>query len=160
MEDLQGLNPLFPFGMLVQAKVEGLWDERRDAYIADVLADVPAKLRLTASEAVGFLSLQLQVAHKLQGEKLKRYLQTGDSKDLGDGFHIDSFKGYKSCIESLAKLIEVSTPKREGAPSPFQPTPGQGNGSGNQGEPGADGSNRFSPEEADAIRAAIERRRG
>jgi hypothetical protein len=45
----------------------------------------------------------LSVANKQHGEKLKRYLQTGNMDDLGE-FKIDSIFNLKQTIEILQKL--------------------------------------------------------
>lgn len=149
------LNPGFTQGMLLKARVDGRWDERRDAYLGELLGGVPARVKQMAAEALGFMTLQLSVAHKMHGEKMRRYLQTGDPKDLGE-LVPSSFRDYKSVIESITRLLDAGKPKGgEGSVSPVNLTVNAPGGSVNVQEgPGR----RFTAEEADAIRASIERK--
>jgi hypothetical protein len=98
------LNPGLSLGMVCCARVDGRWDERRDQYTAELLSETNGLLRQTAAEALQFLSLVLAVAHREHGEKLKKYLASGNPDDLGD-FRIESFGNYKSVIETVAKLV-------------------------------------------------------
>ncbi len=58
----------------------------------------------------------LAVANVEHGDKLQRYLQTGDARELGD-FKIDSISNLKTTIEILQKLTgqdRQSTVKHQG----------------------------------------------
>jgi hypothetical protein len=151
MEEICSLNPTLPTGAVIKARVDGRWDERREVYLGELLGETSTRLKQTGAEAVQFMSLLLAAAHKEHGEKLKKYLQTGNPDDLG-GLRITSFKGYKDVIDSLAKLIGG----QKGASAVTVNVGADGSGSVSD----SSGSvTRWSPEEADAIRAAIEKKR-
>lgn len=102
-EEIAKLNPGFNLGMIVRARVEHLWDQRRDTHINELYENASTQLRQTAMESVKFLGVVLAAAHKLHGEKMARYIQTGDEKELGS-LNIGSFKQYKEVVETLMKI--------------------------------------------------------
>lgn len=102
-EALVKLNPALNLGCIVHARVEHRWDERRDAYLADIYANANDRLKQIGAESLNFLGLTLAVSHKQFGEKMARYLKTGDPNDLGV-FQITSLHQYKQVIETIARL--------------------------------------------------------
>ncbi len=158
VDDMQALNPGLPRGAILKARVDGRWDERRDVYLGEILADVPGRMKQLAAESLGFMSLMLAVAHKEQGEALKLYLQTGDAKHLGD-FRIKSFGQYKQVIEAISRLLEAGKGKGGENAAPLVNVVAQP-GSNVSLSPGTEGteSKRMTPAQADAIRAALERK--
>lgn len=153
VDDMLALNTALPRGAVLKARVDGRWDERRDAYLGELLGETAPRLRQMAAESLGFMHLLLSVAMKEHGTKLKRYIQTGDPKDLGD-FRITSLGQMKTIFESIARLLDAGKTKGgEGAPL-VQVNAGQG-ASVTVGS--ADGTGRrFTPEEADAIRQHLD----
>jgi len=112
-EEINRLNPNFSLGMIVRAKVEGLWDDRRDKHINELFESVRERVQQVQMESVVFTTDLLAGANKMFGDKLKRYLQTGDERELGD-LRIDSLKQYRDAVDLLLKLtgqdrkVEVS----------------------------------------------------
>lgn len=112
-EEIQKLNPNFSLGMIVRARVEGLWDDRRDAHLQTLFEGVRERVQQVQMESVVFTSDLLASANKMFGDKLKKYLQTGDERELGS-LRIDSLKQYRDAVDLLMKLtgqdkkIEVS----------------------------------------------------
>lgn len=103
-DEIVRLNPNFNLGMVVRARVENLWDEKREAHIAQLLEGVRERVQQAQLEAVNFACDLLSAVHKLQGDKLKKYLQTGNAEELeGLGGNL-SLKTYKDVIELLLKL--------------------------------------------------------
>jgi hypothetical protein len=100
---IQKLNPNFNLGMIVRARVDGLWDERKAAHVTGLLDGVRERVQTIQMESVHFMANLLAAAHKLHGDKLKRYLQTGDESVLGD-ISIKSLDGYRKAAELLLKL--------------------------------------------------------
>jgi hypothetical protein len=54
-------------------------------------------------ESVMFSADLLASANKMFGDKLKKYIQTGDERELGT-LKIDSLKQYRDAVELLLKL--------------------------------------------------------
>ena len=97
------MNPGITLGQIVRARVEGQWDVKRWEHTESLLKDARNRLQQTTLESVDFVASQIAAAHKLYGEKVKRYLQTGNEEDLG-GFSIHGWKNYNEAIELLKKL--------------------------------------------------------
>ncbi len=102
-EEIAKLNPNFSLGMIVRARVEGLWDERRDAHLESLFSGVRERVQQVQMESVVFTSDLLSSANKMFGDKLKKYLQTGDERELG-ALRIDSLKQYRDAVDLLMKL--------------------------------------------------------
>ena len=159
--DIVTANPGLDLGAVVRARVDGDWDARRDRYTGELLTDSAASLRQTAAESLNFLSLILAVAHKEHGEKLRKYLVSGDPADLGD-FKIESFKGYKLIIDTIAQLIganQKSTVTHKMAPGgPVE----AGHGSSPEEGGGILGmaQGALTPKQADAMRLILEQGKG
>jgi hypothetical protein len=159
IQNMQELNPAFPLGALIQARVSGRWDERKEAYLGELLGDVAVRTKQMAAEALGFMALQMTVMHRKHGEAMKRYLQTGDEKDLrGSGLVPDSIRDQKTIIEAISRLLDAGKGKGtsgDGASPLVSVNVAPGSSVSLSAE---DGARRITPEEADAIRAHIESR--
>ena len=106
-DDIQRLNPNVPLGMIVRARVDGLWDQRRDRHVATLFEEVRARVQQVQMESVMFTSDLLAAANKQFGDKLKKYIQTGDPRELGD-LNINSLKQYRDAVDLLLKLTGQS----------------------------------------------------
>jgi hypothetical protein len=101
--EIHRLNPALSLGQIVEARISGNWDARRDEYLDKLLTETATNVQRASLEAATFISDLLTVANKEHGDKLKRYLQTGNPKELGD-FKIDNLTQLKVAIETLQKL--------------------------------------------------------
>jgi len=155
IEQIVELNPGLNKGAVMRARVEGLWDERRETYLAELMSNAQDRVKLVALESVNFMGLLLAVANKQHGEKLRRYLQTGDSAELGN-FDIQSIKQYKEVVEMLTKITGQDK----------KAAPGAGGSVSVSVTPGVDPTSpatvsvRWTPEQADQIRAIMESKDG
>ncbi len=102
-EDIRRLNQTFSLGQIVAARIEGDWDELRRDHLEQLLKSTSLKVQQATLESAEFVCDLLAVANKEHGDKLRRYLQSGDPKELGD-FRISSLAGLKMAIETLQKL--------------------------------------------------------
>jgi hypothetical protein len=101
-DDIAELNKGFPLGAIIKARVEGEWDRRLNEYRDSLFADVHVKLAQVETESIHFLADMLSAVHKQQGQKIQKYIQTGDEGELGD-MKITSIKNYKEVLELLIK---------------------------------------------------------
>lgn len=146
-EELAKLNPGLSLGCILMARIDHRWDERRDAYLAERFSTANDRLKQIGAESLNFLGLTLAVAHKQQGEKMMKYLKTGNPDDLGT-FHITGIMQYKQVIETIARLTgadrKVVVKEANGQPASSQPetiiAPIE--------------HRRLTPEQADALRRA------
>ena len=93
----------FDIGTVLDARLRHDWDGRRDAHLASLYSNVVEKVKKTQAEGAMFLADLLAAAHKLHGGKIRKYLQSGDEKDLGE-FRIGSIEGYKKVAEILLRM--------------------------------------------------------
>jgi hypothetical protein len=146
-EELAKLNPGLSLGCILMARIDHRWDDRRDAYLAERFATANDRLKQIGAESLNFLGLTLAVAHKQQGEKMMKYLKTGDPSDLGV-FNVTSIGQYKQVIETIARLTgadrKVIVKEANGQPASTPPetiiAPVE--------------HRRLTPEQADALRRA------
>lgn len=103
---IQKLNPMFSYGQILHARVRDNWDEQRDLYLKDLFEGTRKRLIQTKAESAEFLSDVLKAVHTLDGDKIKRFLQTKDPKEL-EGVRIlpSSGKSYKELVEALGKIV-------------------------------------------------------
>jgi hypothetical protein len=157
-QEIVKLNKGLEIGQVLKARVEGGWDKARDKYAASLLTESGDLLRQTAAESLQFLSLMLAVVHKEQGEKLKKYLSTGDPSELGD-FRISNMAGYQRLIATLAQLVGADQKKTvthkivggDGKTVPVDESGEEGTGLISVSE------GRWKPERGDAVREALEK---
>jgi hypothetical protein len=102
-EEIAALNPNFSLGMIVRAKVDGLWDMRREEHLDRLLSTVKDRAMQVQLESVVLTSDMLASANKMFGNKFKKFLQTGDDKELGT-LKIDSLKQYRDAVDLFMKL--------------------------------------------------------
>jgi hypothetical protein len=101
-DEIADINKGFALGAIIKARVEGDWDRKLDEYRESLFKGVRERLQQIELESVGFLTDMLAAAHRQQGDKLKKYIQTGDESELGD-MKISSIKNYKEVLELLIK---------------------------------------------------------
>jgi uncharacterized protein YfaQ (DUF2300 family) len=68
-----------------------------------LLEGVRERVSNTQVEAIGFACDLMAGFHKLQGDKLKKYIQTGDPAELGE-LSTMNIKTYVTAVELLLKL--------------------------------------------------------
>lgn len=96
-------NNQFTLGQVLEVRLRDGWDERREKYLTDLYSGVVDKVRQTQMESIVFTSDLLAAAHKQFGQKLKRYLQTGDEKELGP-LSLNGLQAYQKAIDIMLKL--------------------------------------------------------
>lgn len=106
------LNPNFSLGMVLRARVDGRWDDLRDAHVAELLSGVRERVQHTQTEAVNFACDLMSAVHKLQGDRIKKYLQTGDQEELGKLAETLNLRSYQTVVEMLLKLTGQETNKK------------------------------------------------
>lgn len=105
-EEISRLNEhKFPTGMILDARLRHTWDDRRQQHLAELYGGIFDRVRQTQTEAVAFVSDLLSAAHKKHGDKLKKYLQSGEQADLDKtNLAIDTMTSYKTAADMLMKL--------------------------------------------------------
>lgn len=102
-EEIRRLNQGLTLGQIVAARIEGDWDALRKEHLDRLLQETSTRVQQTTFETADLVCDMLAAANKEHGDRLRRYLQTGDEKELGD-MRITGISGLKSAIEILQKL--------------------------------------------------------
>jgi hypothetical protein len=102
--EIQRLNKPFPLEAIIWARVKYQWDMQKDEYIAQKQMVVRDKVMKAQLEATDLVADMLVVARRQHGDRLKKFIQTGDEKDLGGAMRIESLHSLMKTIESLLKI--------------------------------------------------------
>lgn len=102
--EIHRLNSAFPLGAIMDAQIRYKWTAARDA---DALAR-QSKMRDTVMRAqvatTELMSDMLVAANKQHSDKLKKFIQTGDEKDLDGALNIESLHSLLKITEGLLKI--------------------------------------------------------
>ncbi len=109
-EEIMRLNKGFSLGQIVRCRVEDEWDERRDRHMAELLEGARATVQQRQMEGIVFLTDYMSAFHKLFGDKMKKYMQTGDVGEIQDLPF--TFKQYKDILELMMKLTGQENNKK------------------------------------------------
>jgi len=102
--EIHRLNSAFPLGGILDAQIRYKWTAARDA---DAL-ERQSKLRDTVMRAqvatTELMSDMLVAANKQHSDKLKKFIQTGNEKDLDGALNIESLQSLMKVAEGLLKI--------------------------------------------------------
>ena len=104
IDEIQSLNPSFHRECIQWAKVKYDWDKAREDYVNRLQSGVVEKVLKAQLEATSLYADIISVTVKKHGNKYKKYLQTGEMKDLEGAIQIDSIAGLGKVIEGLQKI--------------------------------------------------------
>lgn len=112
-EEIAKLNPAFGLGIIVKARVDHSWDLARDENLENLMTNIRQVAQQKQLASIRFVTDAMAAFEKLAGEKFQRYIQTGDSAQLGEWKDM-SLKQYKELLELLLKLTgqEGNTTKK------------------------------------------------
>jgi hypothetical protein len=102
--EIHRLNKPFPLESILWARVKYHWDAQKDAYVIQKQLMIRDKVLKAQLEATDLVADMLVVARKQHGDRLKKFIQTGDEKDLGGAMRIESMQTLVKTIESLLKI--------------------------------------------------------
>lgn len=99
-EDIRQLNPGFQLSQIVECRVNGRWDERRQAYDLQLVTDGREAMARAQMEAALLAADMLSVASMMQRERLHKYVISRNEKDL-EGMDYLSLKTIARNLELL-----------------------------------------------------------
>lgn len=102
--DIWKINKAFPYGAILDARVKFKWDQQKEEYAIRLQTDIKNKVAQAQLETADLMSDMLLAAKKLNSDKIKRYFQTGDEKELKDALKIESLRSLKEIVEGLMKI--------------------------------------------------------
>lgn len=129
-EEIRRLNQQLTLGDIVAARVSGHWDDRRQEFLEHLLDHTTERVQQATLQTAELLCDLLTAADVQHGDKLRRFIQTGDEKELGD-LKITTLGGLKAAVEILQKLTGQDRQKSVSVfgevihrqPESAQPTP-------------------------------------
>lgn len=102
--EIHRLNKAFPHEAILWARVKYKWDEERDDYTRTLTESVKQQVMKASLETTSLISNMLVAANKKHGDKIKRYIQTGNVEDLGDSMSVDNLTSLIRAVEALQKI--------------------------------------------------------
>lgn len=104
-DEIQRLNPGLNLGIIIRARIDNDWDAQKALYLKQLLEGVRERVKQAELEAIEYALHRMAAEHKFKGDKLKKFLQTGNPEDL-NGIEIAgmSARGYKEAVENLLKI--------------------------------------------------------
>jgi hypothetical protein len=111
-EDILNQNPALGLGIIVKARIEHDWDLQRDQHTKVLMESVGTMVKKATLESIQFAHDGMAVFHRLAGTRFKKYLQTGEERDLGDWKDM-SFKTYREFVELIQKLTGQDVSKQQ-----------------------------------------------
>jgi len=129
-EEIFVLNPALSLGIVVRARMDFGWDDKRQAYLEGMLLKARVQAQQLSLESLGFLGDLLTAFHHHDREKLQRFIQTKNPEDLAGAMMVSgpNLKVYRDILEMLMKLtgqdnnstqkivVEHHTPTQEQRP--------------------------------------------
>jgi hypothetical protein len=105
-EEIQALNKNLSLGMIVRARVDHEWDEKRAAYLKSMFDRAKGQAVQLSLESMGFLGDLLTAFHKHDRQKLQKFIQTGNPDELEGAMmtSASNLKLYRDVLELLLRL--------------------------------------------------------
>jgi len=103
-KEIHRINKVFPYEAILLARVKFRWDEERDSYIMKLQTTIRDKVMKAQLETTDLMTDILVAAKKKHGDKIKKYLQSGDEEDLKGAFSVDTIHSLMKLSESLLKI--------------------------------------------------------
>ena len=115
-EEIQADNRAYTLGQIIEVRVRDRWDERREKHLEHLYGSIFGRVRQTQMESVAFTTDLLAAAHRLYGDKLRTFLQSGREEDLGEARQlIQSLEAYRKVADILLKLTGQDKDKEKRA---------------------------------------------
>lgn len=100
--EIAEMNKGFTLGQIVRCRVEGEWDRRLKEHLEQLMRDTLNQVTQVKLESLRYQSDLIRVHHRLYGERIAKFLQTGNPDELA-GVPLPT---YKVLVQQLAELTE------------------------------------------------------
>lgn len=102
--EIHRLNKAFPYEAILWARVKYDWDKAKDDATHSLMLAVKEKVVRAQLETTSFMADLLVATSKKHGDRIKKYIQTGNEEDLGDALSVDSLHALLKVAEGLQKI--------------------------------------------------------
>jgi hypothetical protein len=104
LKEVHRLNKAFPYESVLWAYVKYDWETQKTKYMQDQMEQIRTKVVKATLDTTSLVTDLLAAAQKKHGDKLKKYLQTGNEADLGDALNVRSINELLKTAEALQKI--------------------------------------------------------
>lgn len=104
IKEIQAINKAFSVGMIVDARLRYKWDEQKEEYVRNLFLKIRERAEQAHAQSVHHLIDRLSATHKLTGDRLQKFLQTGD-ESLIAGMQLSSMTNYSKVIQLLMSML-------------------------------------------------------
>jgi hypothetical protein len=101
---------VIPYGQILDARDRYNWDKKRRDQIAEAFKSVEERVVKSKMDAIQHLTLLLASAHKMLGDRVQKYLATGDESYLGT-LDPSNLKNYTTILQTLNALTDSQKSK-------------------------------------------------
>lgn len=102
MSKLPG-NEGLQLGMILKARIDYRWDERRQAEASALFSRAKEGVELAQLESIQFVTQAVMAYSQMMGDKVRKYLQTRNEEELGS-FKNMSVKQFRELLDMLMML--------------------------------------------------------
>lgn len=102
--EIHRLNKAFSYESILWARVKYDWDKMKDDSTRQLMASIQEKVVQAQLETTSFMADLLVATSKKHGDKIKKFIQTGNEDDLGDALSVDSLFALLKVAEGLQKI--------------------------------------------------------
>lgn len=102
--EVHRLNKGLPYEAILWARVKFDWDAHRDKLIVERQEKIRDKVLNSQLQTTELMADLLAATAKKHGDKIKKYIQTGDEADLGGSLSIDNLHQLLKIAEGLQKI--------------------------------------------------------
>lgn len=102
--EIHRLNKAFPIGSILDAQVRQKWTEKREAFYGELQDKVKNKVMKAQMETTELMTDILSAARRKYSDKLKKFIQSGDERDLDGVLGVDTIQGLLKVTEGLLKI--------------------------------------------------------
>lgn len=108
IDEIHRLNKAFPVEAIHIARVKYDWDTSKDLYILELQSSIKQKVLKAQIESTALMTDVLSAAYRMHGDKIKKYLQTGDESAVKGVFGVESIAQLLKVVDSLQKITGQS----------------------------------------------------
>lgn len=101
---------VIPYGKILDARERYGWDKKKRDQIALAFKTVEERIVKTRIDAIHHLTMLLAAAHKSVGDRVQKYLATGDESYLGT-LDPSNLKNYTTILQTLNTLTDAQKSK-------------------------------------------------
>jgi hypothetical protein len=102
--EISKLNKGLAYGAILDSRIRFDWDKNREEYASDLHSKIRDKVIKAQLETTELMTSILTAANKKHGDKIKKYIQTGDESHLDGALNIDNLNALTKITEGLMKI--------------------------------------------------------